>query len=304
MFLDIFRYESSTVQSTVNIETVSGVILHRISTRYLKYPEYRILRRVRKDLAKKGTPDNSIYGILYMNKEKIVIFKNKDRPRYMGVIRNSGSFNASIFHTMSQDYDIIKYYVNYPYRFRLPNDKKLMSICSEYISNQFRDCKSLMKKAVFNDGYILRYVSDRLKRCRKIVQLAIKNNTFNLKYAYVSLKNDYTLIKYAITINGESLKMMSDSIRDNKKMVKLALRTCPDAIEHASLRIRDDYNIMKWLVKKDGKLIRFASDRLKDMCDLCSIAVLHSSTALSYVSDRLRDDHRIKALPAMPDSCW
>ena len=90
-------------------------------------------------------------------------------------------------------------------------------------SAEIRDDKSIVLKAVSQDGDSLEYASDKLKNDREVVLVAVLNSGRTLKYASDELKNDKEVVLLAVYDDGRALKYASDQLKNDKEVVRVAV---------------------------------------------------------------------------------
>ena len=131
--------------------------------------------------------------------------------------------------------------------------------------------KSLVKKALRVDGYLLKYLPESYRNDKEAVMIAVKSSPSAiefcdakfyddleiinaalqedsedvLRFASPRLKGDYDLVFKAVKVDALNLQYASDELRDNKEIVKRALKTFGGVLEDASERLQADVKLVK-----------------------------------------------------------
>lgn len=131
--------------------------------------------------------------------------------------------------------------------------------------------KSLVKKALRVDGYLLKYLPESYRNDKEAVMIAVKSSPSAiefcdakfyddseiinaalqedseevLRFASPRLKGDYDLVFKAVKVDALNLQYASDELRDNKEIVKRALKTFGGVLEDASERLQGDEELVK-----------------------------------------------------------
>lgn len=159
-----------------------------------------------------------------------------------------------------------------------------------YASERLRDNKDFILEAVKQSGFNLKYASERLKHDKEIILTAVKKNSYALEYAPKRLRDDREFILEAVKNNGLALKYASEELKDDKEVVLEAVKDNGLALKFAPERLRDNEEVVLEAVKESGDALHYASERLRDDKEVVLTAVKYSGWALEYASDRLKND--------------
>ena len=76
----------------------------------------------------------------------------------------------------------------------------------KYFSDEIKDDKKLVLKAVKFHGLALQHASERLRNDKQVVMKAVKQNGLALQYASEDLKLDYDVVLRAVNQNGIAIR--------------------------------------------------------------------------------------------------
>ena len=183
----------------------------------------------------------------------------------------------------------------------------------DYLSNY----NKLIKKAIKENGMLLKYLSTKNRDNEKIVLLASKNNINSLEYASVRLKNDQNFIintalklksdkviyfassslrhNKQFNINliekiGFNLYLMFDEFKDDIDVVEAAVKNDIRNFEHASKRLKENELIVLDLTKKYGPVLRYASSKLLNNSSFMMKAIKLYNGSIKYIGKQLKCD--------------
>lgn len=79
------------------------------------------------------------------------------------------------------------------------------------------------KKAVMQDGCLLKYAPVALRDDKEIVRIAVKNDGWSLKFASPALQNDKEIVKLAVQQYGPSLMNASENLQKDPELIQIVI---------------------------------------------------------------------------------
>ena len=151
----------------------------------------------------------------------------------------------------------------------------------KYASQNLRNDKDIVLKAIEKNPDALEFASDRLKDDDMVVRRAILNyNTTALQFASERLKNNFDIVKTAVQMNPEVLQFASKELRNNEDIVKEAVAYDTEYFKFAGDKIKEQFpNVEK-----------FTEKILYDNKEYALNELQHTMSNFNSVSDRLKND--------------
>ena len=91
----------------------------------------------------------------------------------------------------------------------------------EYVSNEMRSEKIIMRNACKKWSDALKYVSDELKDDRQFIVEAVKRHGMALEYASIRLRGDILVVKSAVMNDIRALKFASEDMKTHNDVITL-----------------------------------------------------------------------------------
>lgn len=127
----------------------------------------------------------------------------------------------------------------------------------------------LIKRALYEDGTLLRVLPDEYRANKKLALIAVKSQPQALMYCSEKLLDDKDVICAALQEDSE------------------------EVLGYASERLQNDYDLVYKAVKVDPLNLQFASDELRDNRDIVICAIKSFGGALEDASERLQADEEL-----------
>ena len=114
----------------------------------------------------------------------------------------------------------------------------------EFVTDEFKNNKTIVLDAVKQNGLALEFVSDNLKNNKKIIIAAINQNIHVLDFLHIWI-TDYKSI------------LNSFNYTDDKKIIFKIIKYKQDFYEFLNNTIKEDINITKKLIKVNNNVFFF-----------------------------------------------
>ena len=155
------------------------------------------------------------------------------------------------------------------------------------------DEKEQLLEAIGNDAHsatTLKFASEELRNDKDFVLKAIRRNGYALQYASDGLKGDKEFILKVMQINGLTLKYASERLNDDRDVVLEAVKNNGKSLAYSSVRLRDDREIVLEAVKNNGLALKFVPGDLNNDKEVVLTAIKNNIGALEFASERLKND--------------
>ncbi len=133
----------------------------------------------------------------------------------------------------------------------------------EYASDALKDDKEVVIAAIENFGIALKYASARLKDDKDVVLIAVKVKELVLVYASDRLKNDQEIGLAAVTKFGGSLAIVSSEVRRNESVILAALKDQNYSRYILNEDQSDLISLGEEIIYNDGSLFELLDEDLK-----------------------------------------
>ena len=129
-------------------------------------------------------------------------------------------------------------------------------LCSwDYINDDLKDDKELIRAIVMRHLLTLEYASTRLKDDKDIVLTAVSLDGVAIEHASSRLRGDKDVALSTVKRMGCGLRSLSKDMRNNKEVVLAAINNYTLAIEYASESLRKDQEIVLAALTKDISIL-------------------------------------------------
>ncbi|EFC47209.1 predicted protein [Naegleria gruberi] len=159
--------------------------------------------------------------------------------------------------------------------FPLNNDLEMMNIAVER-----------------NSFFAISSTSNELRNDRELILKAVKLDGWALKWASVELQDDFEIVLEAVKCTGLAFEYASEKLRNNEIITMEAVKTYPNALYHTPT-LYDNWQIVMTAVKVNGWALKWASDKLQGDFEIALEAVKSNGEALQFASKELRSNKMI-----------
>ena len=241
-------------------------------------------------------------------------FRNRDEIYVLGKILD-GEYN---FSKLSNKFKDNKEFMlqainnqNIGHRLKIDREGKaeVEDSIIKYASQNLRNDKDIVLKAIEKNPDALEFASDRLKDDDMVVRRAILNyNTTALQFASERLKNNFDIVKTAVQMNPEVLQFASKELRNNEDIVKEAVAYDTQYFKFAGDKIKENFPTVEKFTEKilyDNKEFALnklqytmsnfnsVSDRLKNDKEFIGEVVARWRNTFEFIPDKFKDDKEI-----------
>jgi hypothetical protein len=136
------------------------------------------------------------------------------------------------------------------------------------------------------DAKNLSYVSDEFKNDKEIVSKAVAAHGSSLQYASDELKDDKEIVSIAVEDFGIALKYASERLRDDKDVVLIAVKAKELVLVYASERLKGDQEVGLAAVNKFGGSLAIVSTALRKDASVIKSALENAN----YSKYKLNED--------------
>lgn len=142
--------------------------------------------------------------------------------------------------------------------------------------------------------YSLEFMSEEYKTDRNLIRTAVQNRGLILQFASDPLRDDFDIVHLAVQNTGSALEFASDELRSNREIVLAAVQQCGHALLFCSnTNLLADRDIVLAAVSNWGDALQVVSEDLKNDREVVQRAVQNSLCALKYASAELKADMEI-----------
>ena len=241
-------------------------------------------------------------------------FRNRDEIYVLGKILD-GEYNFSKLSNKFKDNKefMLQAINNQDIGHRLKIDREgkaeVEDSIIKYASQNLRNDKDIVLKAIEKNPDALEFASDRLKDDDMVVRRAILNyNTTALQFASERLKNNFDIVKTAVQMNPEVLQFASKELRNNEDIVKEAVAYDTQYFKFAGDKIKENFPTVEKFTEKilyDNKEFALnklqytmsnfnsVSDRLKNDKEFIGEVVARWRNTFEFIPDKFKDDKEI-----------
>jgi len=241
-------------------------------------------------------------------------FRNRDEIYVLGKILD-GEYNFSKLSNKFKDNKefMLQAINNQDIGHRLKIDREgkaeVEDSIIKYASQNLRNDKDIVLKAIEKNPDALEFASDRLKDDDMVVRRAILNyNTTALQFASERLKNNFDIVKTAVQMNPEVLQFASKELRNNEDIVKEAVVYDTQYFKFAGDKIKENFPTVEKFTEKilyDNKEFALnklqytmsnfnsVSDRLKNDKEFIGEVVARWRNTFEFIPDKFKDDKEI-----------
>ena len=156
----------------------------------------------------------------------------------------------------------------------------------------------LCEKRLLENTWAIKYVDPEYWLAnRTLVKKALSEDGRLLRLLPESYRADKDLVLIAVKEYPEALEYSSEKLLDDKDVIGASLHDDADeTLRFASKRLRADYDLVFKAVIIDAFNLQYASDDLRDNRTIVVRAVKSYGCALEFASERLQEDEELKRL--------
>mgnify|MGYP002856423510 CR=1 FL=1 len=150
--------------------------------------------------------------------------------------------------------------------------------------------KQFYETALDESGLYLEWASDEIKNDKTLVMKAVAQNPGALEFASDRLKADKDVLMQSVETVGWTVCYASDELRADKDVILKAVKNDGQALYYASKELRDDKEVVLEAVKNKGIIIKYASLDARSDIDIAKAALLQNKKTMDYVKGCLNPE--------------
>lgn len=157
-------------------------------------------------------------------------------------------------------------------------------------TNEQKNNKEYVLKAVEQNGLMLEHASDILKNDKEVVLKAVAQNGLALQFVSKNLQDDKEVVLKGVVQNRDALKYASDKLKNDKDFMKKVIKDNSENFKYASNELKEDKDFILDIVKENPSVLKHVNEDLKNDKDFMNKAIKNNIGALSFVGDKLKKD--------------
>jgi hypothetical protein len=131
--------------------------------------------------------------------------------------------------------------------------------------------RQVVESAISINGHLFEFVNQEFKLDKGIIKKAILNDANSFRFISESIKNDKSFILELVSINGDILSELSNDLKNDKEIVRHAMMQDISALAYATDRLRNDkefiFNVLNENIKLQCENKKIMDSILKDFED-------------------------------------
>mmetsp|Transcript_54305 Transcript_54305/g.129411 ORF Transcript_54305/g.129411 Transcript_54305/m.129411 type:complete len:283 (+) Transcript_54305:91-939(+) len=158
--------------------------------------------------------------------------------------------------------------------------------------------------AVVRDWKALAHASQEVRDDREIIEKAVQSHWEALQYASEKLRGNRDFILQVASREWAALGFATQELKQDRDFILSVVSNNWLTLAHAAKHLRDDREIITRAVAQHWEALRYASERLRADRAVVMMALAHSGKALEFAADELLEDTAFVAAAAavMPPS--